>query len=72
MKTYCFKCREYTENIDPKMVRPKNNRLIMQWRCPVCGIKNSRLVKEQDAKSLLSNLEIKTPLNEIALLNVLF
>ena len=55
MKTYCFKCRKYTQNIDPKMVRPKNNRLIMQWRCPVCGIKKSRLVKEQDAKGLLSN-----------------
>ena len=30
MKTYCVKCRKDTENIDPKMVRTKNNRLIMQ------------------------------------------
>ena len=29
MKTYCVKCRKDTENIDPKMVRTKNNRLIM-------------------------------------------
>ena len=36
MKTYCVKCRKDTENIDPKMVRTKNNRLIMQAKCPVC------------------------------------
>ena len=39
MKTYCEKCRKDTENIGPKMVRTKNNRLIMQPKCPVCGIK---------------------------------
>ena len=65
MKTYCVKCRKDTENIDPKMVRTKNNRLIMQSKCPVCGIKRSRFVKEQEAKVLLSNLGIKTPLSEI-------
>ena len=67
-----MKCREDTKNIDPKMVRTKNNRLIMQAKCPVCGIKKSRFVKEQEAKGLLSNLGIKTPLSKIPLLNVLF
>ena len=72
MKTYCMKCRKDTENIDPKMVRTKNNRLIMQSKCSVCGIKKSRFVSEQVAKGLLSDLEIKTPLSKIPLLNVLF
>ena len=72
MLTYCVKCRKDTENIDPKMVRTKNNRLIMQSKCPVCGNKRSRFVKEQEAKGLLSNLRIKTPLSKIPLLNVLF
>ena len=72
MKTYCVKCRKDTENIDPKMVRTKNNRLVMQWKCSVCGIKKSRFVKEQEGKGLLSNSEIKTPLSKIWLLNVLF
>ena len=71
MKTYCVKCRRDTENIDPKTVRTKNNRLLMQSKCSV-GIKNSRFVKEQEAKALLSNLGIKTPLSKITLLNVLF
>ena len=56
MKTYCVKCRKDTENIDPKMVRTKNNRLVMQSKCSACTIKKSRFVKEQEAKGLLSNL----------------
>ena len=72
MKTYYVKCRKHTENIEPKRVRTKNNRLIMQSKCSFCGIKKSRFVKEQEAKCLLSNLGIKTPLSKIPLLNVLF
>ena len=72
MKTYYLKCRKYTENIDPKMVRIRNNRLIMQSKCHVCRIKKSRFVKGQEAKGLLRNLGIKTPLSKIPLLNVLF
>ena len=72
MKTYCMKCRNDTENIDPKMVRTKNNRLIMQSKCFNCGIKKSRFVKEQETKGLLSNLGIKTLSSKVPLLNVLF
>ena len=72
MNTYCVKCRKNTENTDSKMFRTKNNRLIMQSICSDCGIKKSRFIKEQEAKGLLSNLEIKTPLSKIPLLNVLF
>ena len=72
MKTYCIKCRKDIENIDPKIVRTKNSRVVMQSKCFVCGIKKSRFVKEQEAKGLLSNLGIKTPLSKIPLLNVLF
>ena len=64
-------CRRDNENIDPKMVRTKNNRLIMQSKCPVCGIKKSRFVKEQEPRGLLSNFGIKTQLSKIPLLNVL-
>ena len=72
MNTYCVKCKKDTENIDPKMFRTKNNRLIMQSKCSVCGIKKSRFVKEQEAKGLLSNLGIRTPSSKIPLLKVLF
>ena len=72
MNTYCVKCRKETENIYPKMFRTKNNRLIMQSKCPVCRIKKSRFIKIQEAKGLLSNLGIKTLLSETPLLNILF
>ena len=71
MKSYCVKCKSDTKDIDPKMCRTKNNRLIMQSGCPVCGIKKSRFVKKQEAKALLKNLGIKTLLSKIPLLNVL-
>ena len=72
MKTNCVKCRKNTENLKSKIFKTKNRRLIMQSKCPVCEIKKSRFVKEQEANSLLSNLEINTPLSQIPLLNVLF
>ena len=72
MKTYCVKCRKDTENIDPKMVRTKNNRLVMQSKCSVCGIKKTIFVKEQEAKGFLSNLGIRTPLSKISLLMFCF
>ena len=71
MKT-CVKCRKNTENLDSKIFKTKNNRQIMQSKCPACIIKKSRFVKGQEAKSLLSNLGIKTSLSRISLLNLLF
>ena len=72
MKTYCLKSRKDTENIDPKIVGTKNDRLFMQSKCSICGIRKSRFVNEQKAKGLLSNLGIKTTLSKIPLLIVLF
>ena len=67
MKTYYVKCRKDTEKMTQKCYR-----LILQSKCPVCRIKKSRFVKEQEAKGLLNNLGIKTPFSKIPLLNVLF
>ena len=72
MLTYCVKCRKDAENLNSKIFETKNNRLIMQSKCPVCVIKKSRFVKEQEAKGLLSYVGIKTPFSKIPLLNILF
>ena len=72
METYCLRCKKKTENLNSKIFKTKNGRLIMQSKCAGCGIKKSRFVKEQEAKVLLSNLEIKTPLSKTPWLNVLF
>ena len=42
-------------------------------KCAICGSKKSRFIKKQEAKRLLSNLGLKTPLSKIPVLgDVLF
>ena len=48
MQTYCVKCRKNTENLNSKIFKTKNGRLIMQLKCAEYGIKKSRFVKEQE------------------------
>ena len=72
MLTYCLVCRKNTENKESKMVKTKNNRLMLSPKYIVWGNKKPRFIKEQEAKELLSNLKIKAPLSKIPLLNVLF
>ena len=71
-ETYCLACRKYTKSINPKIVRNKHNRLMIQSNCTICGSKKSRFIKEHQAMGLLSNLGIRTPLSQVPLLNVLF
>ena len=47
MDTYCVKYRKNTENLNSKLFKTKNGRLIMELKCADCGIKKSRFVKEQ-------------------------
>ena len=61
-QTYCLICRDYTKSINPKIVRNRQNRLMIQLNCGTCGSKKSRFIKEQKALGILSNLGIKTPL----------
>ena len=73
MLTYCLKCKRNTKNIDSKMLKTKNGRLMLSSKRAVCVSKKSIFVKEQEAKGLLRNLGIQAPLNKIPLLgDVLF
>ena len=71
-ETYCLACRKYTKNNNPKIVRNRQNRLMIQSNCATCGSKKSGFIKEQQAMGILSNLGIKTPLGKVLLLNILF
>ena len=71
-ETYCLACRKNTKNINPKIVRNRQNRSMIQSNCAICGSKKSRFIKEQQAMGILSNLGIKTPLSKVPLLNILF
>ena len=71
-QTYCLVCRDYTKSINPKIIRNRQNRYIIQSNCAICGSKKSRFIKEQQAMGILRNLGIKTPLSKVPLLNILF
>ena len=58
MKSYCLKWKKDTENINPSVSNTSNG---------------SRFIKNKEAKELLSNLGIRTPLSKVPLLgDILF
>ena len=69
---YCLSCKKYTKNNNPKIVRNRQNRLMIQSNCANCGNKKFGFIKEQQAMGILSDLGIKTPLSKVPLLNILF
>ena len=65
MESYCLKCKNNTKKIDPEISSSSNGRTMILSKCAICSSKNSRFIKNQEAKGLLSNLGIKTPLSKI-------
>ena len=67
---YCLKCRNDTENKNPKVAGTKNKSMFLS-KCALCDSKKSKCVKHEQASRLLSSLGIKTPLNKILLVGLL-
>ena len=73
MESYCLKCKKYTKNTNPQISSTSNGKLMILSKCALCGTKKLRLIKNQEAKGLLSKLGIKTPLSKIPVLgDILF
>ena len=73
MLSYFLKCKKKTESINPKVLKTTNGKTMILSTCAICDSKKSKFIKEQQAKGLLSNLDIRTPLNKIPLLgDILF
>ena len=73
MKSYCLKCKKDTENINPRISNTSNGRTMILLKCAICGSKKSRFTKIQEAKGLLSNLGVRTPLSKVPILgDILF
>ena len=73
MKSYCLKCRKDTENINPRVSNTSNGRTMILSKYAVCNSKKSRFIKNQEAKGLLSNLGVRTPLSKVPILgDILF
>ena len=68
MKSYCLKCRKDTENINPKVSKTSNNRIMVLSKYAICGSKKSRFIKNQEAKGL----GIKATLSKVPILGDIF
>ena len=69
MKSYCLKCRKDTENINSRVSNTSNGKTVLLLKFAKCWSKKSRFIKNQEAKGLLSNLGIRTPLNKVPVLD---
>ena len=58
MKSYCLKCRENTENINPKVSSTSNGKVMMLSKYAICGSKKSIFIKNQEVKGRFSNLDL--------------
>ena len=73
MKSYFLKCRKDTDNVNPKISKTSNGRTMVLSNCAICNSKKSRFIRNQEAKGLLSNLGIRTPLSKVPILgDILF
>ena len=62
-----FKGQKNKKKVGSKVLKTKNGRTMLSSKCAACESKKSRFMKEQEAKGLLSSLDLKTPLNKIPL-----
>ena len=73
MLSYCLKCEKNTDNINPRVLKTKNDKTMISSKCTIRGSKKSRFIKKQEASGILSNLGLRTPVNKISLLgDILF
>ena len=72
MLSYCLKCKRNTESINPKVLKTTNGKAIILSKCAICSCKKSKFIKQQEAKGLLSNLGLRTPLNKFPVLGYIF
>ena len=73
MLSYCLKGKKILIVLIKKFLQFSNGKTMVLSKCAICGSKKSKFIKKQEAKGLLSNLGIRTPLSKIPLLgDVLF
>ena len=73
MESYCLKCKKYTKNINPQVSSTSNGKLMILSKCAIFNSKKSKFINKREAKGLLDNLGVKTPLNKIPILgDILF
>ena len=60
--------KKYTKIWNSEILETYNGKTMLLTKCSLCGSEKSRFIKKQEAKGLLSNLGIKTPLSKVPIL----
>ena len=47
---YCLKCKTKTDTLEIKQSKTRNNRLMLQGKCALCGTNKSSFIKNQEGK----------------------
>ena len=63
MNTYCLSCKKHTRNIDPKVIKTKNDRKMMLSRCSICNNKKSTSISQ--GSDLFDSLGLNTLQNRM-------
>ena len=59
MLSYYLKCRKNTESKNAKVLKTKNERIMLLSKCAVFISRKSKFIKEQEAREILNSLGIK-------------
>ena len=61
--TYCLSCKKDTKNIDPKVIKTKNNKRVIISRCSICNNKKSIFILQ--GSGLFDSLALNTAQNRM-------
>ena len=68
-----MECKKNTENVNSKVLKTKNDKKVLLSKRAIRSGKNTRFIKEEEEKVLLSSSGLKTTLNKIpSLRDILF
>ena len=61
--TYCLSCKKDARNIDPKVIKTKNNKRVIISRCSICNNKKSTFISQ--GSGLVDSSALNTPQNRM-------
>ena len=61
--TYCLSCKKDTKNIDPEVVKTKNNKRVMSSKCSISNNKKSTFISQ--GSGLFDSLGLNIPQNRM-------
>ena len=60
-KIYCLKCKTKTDTLEIEQSKSRNNRLMLQGKCALCGTTKSRFISAKEGKGIADKIIDKMP-----------